>query len=81
MKTKLKAFEVFCNRVIGETVKANDIQDLFDNRLLKRQEKFWSTVEFVDNENRNITITRHFMDDDGMTLDEVIQDWIDWGDK
>jgi hypothetical protein len=80
MKNKLKPFSV-CHSglIVGELFKAIDINDLLENRLPKRVLNNWEIISFVDSENRNINITKEFMDD-GMTLNEVIQDWIENGD-
>lgn len=80
MNNKLKPFSVFHSAlIIGELFKAKDIHDLIDNRLPKKVLNNWEIISFIDSENRNISVTRSFMDDDKMSLDETIQDWIDNG--
>lgn len=80
MKTKLKPFAV-CHSglIIGELIKAKDISDLIENRLSKKILKNWEIISFVDSNNNNINVTREFIEE-GMTLKEVIEDWINNGD-
>jgi hypothetical protein len=80
MRNKLKSFAV-CHTglILGEVFKAIDIHDLIQNKLPKRVLERWEIISFVDSENRNISVTREYIDEDGMTIDEVIQDWIDNG--
>lgn len=80
MKPRLTKFAVFCNRTIAEIVKAKDFDDLIENRMLKRQKEFWSSVNFKDDEDRTICITREFLDDQGMTFDEVVLDWLEFAE-
>lgn len=80
MKTLLKPFAVcHSSLIIGELFKAKDIDDLIDNRLPKRVLNNWEVISFVNSKNQNISITKEFLDE-GMTIDEVINDWIDNGD-
>ncbi len=72
---KLQSFGVFCNRTVGERVKAIDFQDLLDNRMTNKQKRFWSEVKFTDTQERTICITQEFLEQ-GMTFDEIVQDWI-----
>jgi hypothetical protein len=71
-KTKLTKFAIFCNRLIGVNKPAKDFDDLL-NRMTKKERENWSEVRFKDEEGRTILITREFLEQ-GMTLDEVIQD-------
>lgn len=75
MKNKLKVFTVFCSRITGEKLKANDFNDLIENRMSKRHKEFWSEVKFKDEDGETITINREFLDEQGMTFDEVVNDW------
>lgn len=76
MKTQLKSFGIFCNRLFGERKKAIDFQDLLDNRMTKKQKEFWSQIKFQDNKGRTICITREFLEQ-GMAFDEVVFDWVE----
>lgn len=75
MKKKLNVFTVFCNRITGEKVKAKDFDDLIENRMSKRHKEFWSEVKFKDEDGETITINREFLDEQGMTFEEVVNDW------
>lgn len=78
--SKLKPFSVSHRGLIsGELFKANDIFDLINNRLPKRVSDTWETISFIDSENRSITVTWDFIEQ-GLTIDEVIEDWISNGD-
>lgn len=80
MKNTLKPFAV-CHSglIVGELIKAKDISDLIENRLSKKVSNNWEIISFVDSKNRSINVTKEFLEE-GMTLNEVIQDWIDNGD-
>lgn len=80
MKNTLKPFAV-CHSglIVGELIKAKDISDLIENILSKKVSNNWEIISFVDSENRSINVTKEFLEE-GMTLNEVIQDWIDNGD-
>lgn len=80
MKKPLIKFAVFCNRICGEVKKAESIKDLIENRMTKKQKQFWSEVKYYDAQGRVIQITREFLDEQGMTIEDVISDWITWGD-
>lgn len=76
MKSTLKSFGVFCNRIVGEKVKAKDFTDLIENRLSKRLKNFWSEIKFQDDDGNTIVINREFLDEQGMSFDEVVSDWL-----
>jgi len=76
-RTKLITFAVFCNRMVGEKVKAIDFDDLTDSRMSKRHQKFWSNIMFMDSEGRTINVTREYLQQ-GMTFEEAVTDWIDY---
>lgn len=67
-------FSVFCNRITGEIIPAKSIDDLLD-KAPKRIKEHWSSISFKDDKYRTIRITRDFLDQ-GMTLGEVIEDWL-----
>ncbi len=73
--SKLKAFVVFCNRVVGETVKAKDFNDLLENRVTNKLRIFWSEIKFKDEDGNTICIERRFMDEDGMSFEECVEDF------
>ena len=79
MKRVLTSFGVFCNTIIGEEVRAKDLDDLFDNRMTGRQKDFWSSVKFKQDD-QTIVITREFLDEQGMSIDDIIIDWELHGD-
>lgn len=76
MKKKIK-FTIFCNKMFGETKKAWSFQELLDS-MSKRHKEFWSNIMFKDEDGKTINITREFLQD--MTFDEVVNDWIAFGD-
>ena len=76
MKNTLKSFGVFCNKIVGEKVKAKDFTDLIENRLSKRLKNFWSEIKFMDNYGNTIVINREFLDEQGMSFDEIVCDWL-----
>jgi len=79
-KTKLKSFSVCHSGLItGEFFKAKSVLNLME-RLPKSVRNNWETISFVDSENRNICVTREFMENDGMTIEETINDWVENGD-
>jgi hypothetical protein len=73
---KLKTFAIFCNATFGQKVKEKYFEDLTKNRLNKKQEQLWSEIRFKDEEDRTITISREFLDQ-GMTFEEVLQDYVE----
>lgn len=81
MKNKLKVFMVLCNRIVGEEVKAKDFDDLIENKMSKRHKEFWSEVKFKDEDGDVISISREFIDEQGMTFDEVVSDWKQFASK
>lgn len=76
-RKKLMSFGIFCNRIVGERVKAVDFDDLLENRLSKRLKTFWSEIKFQDQDGNTICINREFLEDQGMSFDEVVADWKD----
>ena len=73
MKTKKTEFVVFCNKIIGESIKASSVQDAID-KMLKRQKEYWSTIEWRDEDGKRMVVTQEYLDQ-GMTLEEIIEDW------
>lgn len=63
----------------GKIVYAEDIHDLLGNKMSKADRKTWELIKYRDEQGRVICITREFMDDQGMTLEEVIDDWLEHG--
>lgn len=72
---------VLCNRIVGEEVKAKDFDDLIENKMSKRHKEFWSEVKFKDEDGDVISISREFIDEQGMTFDEVVSDWKQFASK
>jgi len=70
---KLQKFAVFCNLAYGEWRKAKDINDLF-NRMSKRQLAYWSHIEFKDEQDNTIHISRWLLEQ-GMSIEDCINDW------
>ena len=68
-------FSINSGYIIGELAYADSIEDLLENKLLKRQHRSWQTIQYRDEDDDIIEITREFLDDQGMTLDEVVNDW------
>lgn len=76
---KLKSFSVCHSGLfIGEYFKAKNIEDLLENRLPKRA-KNWEMIGFVDENQQNISICREIIENDKLTIDEAIADWIAYG--
>lgn len=74
-KKKNKRFGVFLSgNMIGEVAYAEDIHDLINNKMLKRWSN-WETIKYKDDDGKTVVVTRYFMDDDGMTVQEVIDDY------
>ena len=70
---KLQKFAVFCNLTCGEWRKAKDINDLF-NRMSKRQQTYWSHIQFKNEHGNTIQISREFLEQ-GMSIEDCINDW------
>jgi len=79
MATKNIKFGVFCNQMIGHIRKAPSPAEVIE-ALPKRVKNYWSSIKYKDEEGRTIVITRYYMDEQGMTLAEVIEDHISHGD-
>ena len=70
-----KRYGVFlAGKSIGEIAYAENINDLLDNKMLKRWSN-WGVIKFKDDDGRTISVQRHYMDDDGMSAQEVIEDY------
>lgn len=78
MKTKLKTFGVFCNCITGYKVKAKNFEDLVKNRMTKRQKEFWSEIKYKDENENTIVIHREYLEEQGMTFDEIVQDYLEY---
>jgi hypothetical protein len=77
MKNKMK-FGVFTvhSVIIAELRKAWSIDELL-KILPQKTLKFWTHIQYKDSENRMIQITREYIDEQGMTVQECIDDWIE----
>ena len=73
-----KKFVIFCNRTIGELKREFTPQDVVAN-MSKRHKQFWSNFMYKDEQDRTINITKEFLEQ-GMTMDEVIADWIEYAE-
>ena len=70
----IKKFAVFMGgRIIGELAYTKDINDLINNKLLKRQAN-WELIKYKDENGKTVRITRSYLDD-GMTIPQVIDDY------
>ncbi len=72
-------FAIFCNSFIGETKTAESIEQLLESKMLERQKKSWSCIKYKDSQGRTITITQDYISQ-GMTIPEIIEDHIKYGD-
>lgn len=61
---------------VAEKRTADDLDDLIQNRMTKRERERWDMIEFVDTEGRRIAIDRDCFDESGWTLEEMIQDFV-----
>ncbi len=78
-KRQLKPFAISGGGLFfGEVFKAETVQSLLET-LPKRWLKMWEVIQFVDDEDRNITVTREFIETQGMTIAECVADWIENG--
>lgn len=73
-------FTIFKNQIVGVTKIAKDFKDLFENKFSKKEKEFWSHVQFKDSENRTIQITREFFEEQKMTFEQCVSDWLEHGD-
>ena len=75
LKTKYAVFTNY-NVCVGLLRRAWSLEDLFEN-LPKWVQRSLSHVQYRDEEGRMIQITHYFMEDQGMTIQECIDDWIE----
>lgn len=78
-KKKHIKFAVFCNQMIGHLRKAPSVAEVIE-ALPKRVQTYWSNIMYKDEEGRTINITREYLEEQGMTIEEIIQDHIEHGD-
>jgi hypothetical protein len=71
-------FGVFCNQMIGHLRTAATVAEAID-ALPKRVKKCWSNIMYKDEEGRTINIPRDFLEEQGMSIDEIIADCIEHG--
>lgn len=57
---------------IGDRRTANSVAE-----MIEKAPKRWAILEFRNDLGQRICVTKDFMEEDNMTADEVIQDWID----
>ncbi len=77
MKTK---FTIFKNQIAGVTKAAENFTDLLENVMTKKELEFWSHIQFKDSENRTIQITREYLEEQNMTFEDCVADWLANGD-
>ena len=73
-------FTIFKNQIIGTSKYAKDFADLLENKFSNKEKIFWSHVQFKDSENRTIQITREYFEEQKMTFEECVNDWLAYGD-
>jgi len=78
-KKKHIKFAVFCNQMIGHIRKAPSVAEVIE-ALPKRVQTYWSSIKYKDEEGRTICITKEYLEEQGMTIAEVIQDHLQYGD-
>jgi len=62
--------------MVGETKRFFTLEECLEN-MTKRHKKFWSNIKWKDEEGRTISFSREFFEEQGMSKEEVIQDWLD----
>jgi len=72
-------FGVFCNQIVGHIRKAPSVAEVIE-ALPKRVKEYWSSIKYKDEEGRIISITREYLEDQGMSIQEIIEDHIQFGD-
>ena len=78
-KKKHIKFAVFCNQMIGHIRKAPSVAEVIE-ALPKRVKTYWSSIQYKDEDGRTICITREFLEEQGMSIAEVIEDHLSFGD-
>ena len=63
---------VFKNRMIGEPTNVSCLKQVIENP--SKRFEHWSDIKYKDEIGNTICITKEFLDQ-GMTLDEVIEDY------
>lgn len=61
---------------LGQRMTANSVYE-----LLTKCPKRWEFIEFRNDEGKRIAITREFIDEGGMTIDECIADWLEFSNE
>jgi len=61
---------------IGDRKTANSVAE-----MIEKAPKSWAILEFRNDLGQRICVTREFMEEGGMTADEVIQDWLEYTTK
>ena len=78
---KLKtAFTIFCNQMFGETKRFFTLEECLES-MTKRHNKFWSNIKWKDEEGRTINFSREFFEEQGMSKEEIISDWLEHASK
>ena len=78
-KKKHIKFAVFCNQMIGHIRKAPSVAEVIE-ALPKRVKTYWSNIQYKDEEGRTINISREYLQEQGMSIAEVIEDHLQYGD-
>lgn len=72
-------FTIFKNQTVGYTKYAKNFEDL-KSKMTKKERLYWSHVQYKDEHGRTIQITREYLEEQKMSLKEVVQDWLQHGD-
>ena len=58
---------------MGERKTANTVAE-----VIEKSPKNWAIIEFRNDDGNRVCVTREFMDNDNMTVEEVVQDWLEY---
>ena len=78
LKKNIK-YTIFCDRLVGQSITATSLSEVID-KMGFRLKNSWSNIKYKDSDNRTINITREFLDA-GMSQNEIIADYIHWGNE
>lgn len=65
---------------IGKKYISDSIEKLLESGLTKRDRQFWQVIKYVNEDNKLMVITREYIEDQGMSLEEVKDDWEAYGE-
>lgn len=58
---------------LGERKTAHSVAE-----IIEKVPKSWATIEFRNDDGQRVCVTKEFMEEDNMTVEEVIQDWLEY---